>query len=147
MFLTSCGGSAASTTTTGPATTVAPATPSTSLAGPDGNHVPTASIDSPRQGTADQYLTGALDTTADPPGFGSWVAFAGTASDPDGDAITVEWFSSVEGPIGTGEEIGPIWFHVEGDSETRTITMRVTDAWGAWIEVTRQINIFIPSDT
>ncbi len=127
-------------------TTTTTAAPTTVASFP-GNHAPTATIDAPRAAPGARQFTAVLDTEADPPGFGASVSFRGTAADPDGDAMTIEWFSSVEGLIGTGPATGPVWFHVTSDSETRTITMRVSDVRGAVTEATRQIIIFIPSDT
>jgi hypothetical protein len=68
-------------------------------------------------------------------------------SDPDGDPVTVEWISSDEGSLGTGESIVATVHTGEFDAAQPQITARATDQWGAVSEATVQIIVVIPSDT
>jgi len=55
------------------------------------NRPPVVTIDSVSQNSS----------TAQPFGAGVAIALAATASDPDGDALTLSWVDSIEGPIGS----------------------------------------------
>ena len=68
-------------------------------------------------------------------------------SDPDGDGFTVEWFSSDEGFLGTGESLIVVLYTGQFDAAQPHITARATDQWGAVSEDVVQIVVWIPSDT
>lgn len=67
-------------------------------------------------------------------------------SDPDGDPVTVEWYSSLSGYLGTGEFITASLITIY-DSSQPIITARATDEHGTSSEDTIQIIVWIPSDT
>ncbi len=77
--------------------------------------------------------------------FTAAVPLSATVSDPNGDPVTVEWFSSIDGFLGTGTSITAILMP-QGDASQPVITAVATDATGARSEASRQIVVWIPSD-
>lgn len=69
-----------------------------------------------------------------------------TVSDPDDDQVTVDWFSSLSGYLGTGEFIAASLIAI-CDSSQRFITARATDESGAVSEQPAQIIVWMPLDT
>ena len=78
--------------------------------------------------------------------FGATVSLAAVVSDPDGDEFTVEWFSSDEGFLGTGESLIVVLHTGQFDAAQPHITARATDQWGVVSEDVVQIVVWIPSD-
>lgn len=117
------------TTTTSTTTTVPPSQP------------PVVTITSPANLTA---FT--ADYSTDDGMFGADVTFTAEVSDPEGDSFTVEWFSSQEGYLGTGETIAARVHTIGSDSSQPFITARAIDSTGAVGEDTIQIIVWIPSD-
>lgn len=66
-------------------------------------------------------------------GPGDGVSFSVTASDPDGDALTYHWTATTGTLDGTPAD-GAATNHWTSAGATATITVRVTDARGAWVE-------------
>jgi len=130
---------AATTTTTTTSTTV-PAPTSTTLAPPEDNRPPEVTITAPGNLSAH---SAAYDP--DSLAFQAVVSMSANAVDPDGDPVTVDWFSSVSGYLGTGEAITASLITVF-DSSQPFITARATDPFGATSEATIQIIVSVPSD-
>ena len=131
---------AATTTSTTTSTTV-PAPTSTTLAPPSDNRPPEVAITAP--GNLSSHLA-AYDT--DSLAFLAVVSMSASAVDPDGDPVTIDWFSSVSGYLGTGESITASLITIY-DSSQPFITARATDPYGATSEATIQIIVWVPSDT
>ncbi len=74
------------------------------------------------------------------------VSMSATATDPDGDAVSIDWFSSLSGYLGTGEYITASLVTIY-DSSQPFITARATDEHGDTSEDTIQVIVWIPSDT
>ena len=74
------------------------------------------------------------------------MSLSAIVSDPDGDDVTVQWISSDEGALGTGESIVAILRTGQFDSAQPRITARATDQWGVATEASVQIIVWIPSD-
>ena len=127
------------TTSTVVATTT---TTTTTVSPPPGNRPPTVSISTPAHLSSHE--------AAYDPGtgrFGATITFSASAIDPDGDSITIRWFSSTEGALGSGATITAT-IHTQGSDSTQPfITARVTDRWGATSTATIQIIVWIPSGT
>jgi hypothetical protein len=68
------------------------------------------------------------------------------AVDPDGDPVTIDWYSSLSGYLGTGESITASLTTIS-DSSQPFITARATDPFGATSEASIQIIVWVPSDT
>ncbi len=138
---TTTSSSTTTTTTTNPppppttTTTTAPSEPS-------GNLPPSASITFPPDLSAHQ-------ASFDPGAglFGAAIAFTADATDPNGDPITVQWFSSDEGLLGTGPNLTATIHTIGSDSSQPFITVRVTDQWGRVTESQIQIIVVIWSST
>ncbi len=79
--------------------------------------------------------------------FGATINFTSIAVDPDGDSVTVEWFSSLEGFLGTGKNLTTTIHTGASDSSQPFITVRVTDQWGRSSEHQIQVVVWIPSTT
>lgn len=78
--------------------------------------------------------------------FGADVTFVAEVTDPEGDPVVVDWYSSDEGYLGSGLTI-TVRIHTLGsDSAQPYITARATDTTGAVGEDTIQIIVWIPSD-
>ena len=121
--------SAAITTTSAPPTTVAPSVaPQVSITTPD----------------SVQRYEATFDAGAG--NFGAVVQFAASVSDPDGDAVTVEWYSDLHGFLGTGTSLA-VRLSVDGDTSQPIITAVATDATGATASASQQIIVWILSDT
>jgi hypothetical protein len=127
-------------TTTSTSTTAPPT--STIQPPPPDNRAPTVEIVSPAHLSSHQATFDAATQR-----FGAAVSLAATVSDPDGDTVTVDWVSSDQGSLGTGESIIATVYTGEFDAAQPHITARATDQWGATTEATIQIIVVIPSDT
>ena len=78
--------------------------------------------------------------------YGTNVAFTATATDPNCDAVTVIWSSSVNGPLGTGLSINPLLSIPFGqDSSQPTITATAIDSLGATDADSIEVKLFVPS--
>ncbi len=77
--------------------------------------------------------------------FAASVELSAQASDPDGDGVTVSWYSSIEGFLGTGSNI-TAQLHPFGDASQPIITAIATDDRGATTEDSQQIIVWIVSD-
>lgn len=134
------------TTTTVVVTTTSaenPSPPTTSgEAPPPNNEAPQVEITSPAHLSSHQ-----AEFIQEENRFGATVSLAATVSDPDSDPFTVEWFSSHEGFLGTGESLTVVLHTGQFDSAQPRITARATDKWGAVAESSVQIVVWIPSDT
>jgi hypothetical protein len=129
------------TSTTLAATTTTSATTSTTTAPSSSNHSPEVSITSP--GNLSSHIA-AYDPESQQ--FRAVVSMSAAVSDPDGDPVTVEWYSSLSGYLGTGEFITASLITIY-DSSQPIITARATDEDGTSSEDTIQIIVWIPSDT
>ncbi len=92
-----------------------------------GNQAPTAEITSPQDGTS--YTP----VVQDDEGYYATVSFEAEAWDPeDGSDVTVEWYSDVEGLLGSGPGLTTITvrLHAVSGSTTHTITLIVRDSDG-----------------
>jgi hypothetical protein len=78
--------------------------------------------------------------------FGAVVFFSASVSDPNRDRVTVRWFSSDDGYLGSGEQIVAILYTGQSDSAQPRITARATDRWGATTETSVQVSPWICSD-
>ena len=78
--------------------------------------------------------------------FGATVSLAAVVSDPDGDEFTVEWFSSDQGFLGTGESLIVVLRTGQFDAAQPHITARATDQGGVVSEDVGEIVVWIPSD-
>ena len=138
--------STTSTSTTTPATTptaaptTVPAPTSTTLTPPSGNHPPKVTITSP--GNLSSHVA-AYDP--DSLAFRAVVSMSAKATDPDGDPVAVDWYSSLSGYLGTGEFISASLTTIH-DSSQPFITARATDPYGATSEATIQVIVWVPSD-
>ncbi len=129
------------TTTTRPSTTTRPTTSTTTLAIPPDNKPPSIEIISPANLSSHIAV---LNTTTQR--FGAAVSLSAIVSDPDGDDLTVQWFSSDQGALGTGESIIATLSTGQFDSAQPVITARATDQWGVAAEASVHIIVWIPSD-
>ena len=78
--------------------------------------------------------------------FKAVVSMSASTSDPNGDQVTVDWFSSLSGYLGTGKFITASLITIH-DASQPFITARATDPYGATSEDTIQIIVWVPSDT
>jgi hypothetical protein len=78
--------------------------------------------------------------------FKAVVSMSASASDPDGDPVTIDWYSSLSGYLGTGEYITASLITIF-DSSQPFITARATDPYGATSEDRIQVIVWVPSDT
>ncbi len=143
------------TTTTLPATTTAgetattvttvwvdpPPTTSTTTPAPPDNEPPNVEITSP--GNLSSHVA-AYDP--DSGTFRAVVSMSAAISDPDGDRVTIDWFSSLSGYLGTGEFVTASLTTIY-DSSQPFITARATDEHGATAEALIQVIVWVPSDT
>lgn len=85
-------------------------------------------------------------TTWNGTAWGAVVDFTSTTSDANCDTTTVVWTSSVQGALGTTEAISPELLIPWGqDSSQPTITVTVTDSYGATGSDSIQVKLFVPS--
>jgi hypothetical protein len=139
---TSTTSSSTSTTTTTTSTTTTTTQPTTTtLAIPPDNKPPSVEIISPANLSSHIAV---LDTETNR--FGAAVSLSAIVSDPNGDDFVVQWFSSDQGALGTGESIVAILSTGQFDSAQPFITARATDQWGVTTEASVQIIVWIPSD-
>jgi hypothetical protein len=74
------------------------------------------------------------------------VTLSAAVSDPDGDAVTVQWSSSVQGAGPTGETVVATLAIPAGQTSSQpTITATATDARGASSSASIQLKLVIPS--
>jgi hypothetical protein len=134
---------ATTTTTTAstPSTTTPPPPTSTTLAPPPDNQPPSVTITSP--GNLSSHVA-AFDRES--LAFKAVVSMSASASDPNGDPVTVDWYSSLSGYLGTGEYITASLITLY-DSSHPYIMARATDVYGAVSEHTIQVIVWVPSDT
>lgn len=123
-------------------TLAAPTTTSTTVPVPADNRPPTVEIISP--GNLSSHIA---VCDPDTQRCGAAVSLSAVVSDPNGDPVTVQWISSDEGYIGTGESIIAVFHTGNYDSAQPTITARAIDQWNTVTEATVQIIVWIPSDT
>ena len=119
-----------STNTTNASTTSAPV-----------NHPPSITITSPINLSRHEAVFDPLTST-----FRAPVSMSAEISDPDGDDVTVDWFSSEGGYLGTGVSISASLVSFV-DSSQPFITAVATDARGAQGDYTIQVSVWVPSDT
>ena len=131
----------ASTTTSTTTSTTVPTPTSTTLAPPSDNRSPEVTVTAP--GNLSSHLA-AYDQ--DSLAFRADVSMSANAVDPDGDEVTIDWYSSLSGYLGTGESITASLVTIS-DSSQPFITARATDPYGATSEDTIQIIVWVPSDT
>ena len=117
-----------------------PTTSSTTPAPPD-NEAPIVEITSP--GNLSSHVA-AFDPESQ--AFRAVVSMSATVSDPDNDMVSIDWFSSLSGYVGTGEFITASLITIY-DSSQPFITARATDEHGAVSEHRIQIIVWVPSDT
>jgi hypothetical protein len=79
--------------------------------------------------------------------FGSPVTLTATATDADGDPVTIEWYSSMEGYLGSGDSISVMLHTIDSDSSQPIITARAIDQWGVSTDASVQVIVWIPSPT
>ncbi len=77
--------------------------------------------------------------------FAASVPLVANVTDPEGDAYSVDWFSSMDGYLGTGQSITAT-LHPDLDVSQPVITARATDATGAVGEFSLQVIVWIRSD-
>ena len=131
-----------STTPESTSTTVGtPTTTSTSTPPPADNRPPTVEIISP--GNLSSHIA-VYDAATQR--FGAAVSLSAVVSDPNGDPVTVQWISSDEGYLGTGESIIAVLHTGNYDSAQPRITARAIDQWNTTTEATVQIIVWILSD-
>ena len=127
-----------------PATTTTrePTTTTTTIPIPEDNEPPAVEIVSPEHLSSH---TAAYDAALKD--FGAYITLRAEASDPNGDPVTVTWFTTNDGAVGTGEEL-TVWISTLGsDASQPVIRARATDVWGAETADSVQIIVWIPSDT
>jgi hypothetical protein len=78
--------------------------------------------------------------------FSATVSLSADVSDPDRDHVTLQWFSSDGGYLGTGKSIVAKLSTGQSGSSQPWVTARATDRWGAVTETSVQVNCWIPSD-
>jgi hypothetical protein len=127
----------ATTTTTTKATTT-----TTTVAVPAGNRAPEVVITSP--GNLAAFIA---EYRASSGKFGSPVTLTATATDADGDPVTIEWYSSMEGYLGSGTSISVTLHTIDSDSSQPIITARAIDQWGVSSDSSIQVIVWIPSPT
>ena len=138
---TTTSSTSSSTTTSSPTTTTTTPPTTTTLAIPPDNKPPSVEIISPTNLSSHVAV---LDDAGQR--FGAAVSLSAVVSDPNGDDVSVQWFSSDEGALGTGESIVAILHTGQFDSAQPVITARATDQWGVTTEASVQILVWIPSD-
>jgi hypothetical protein len=74
------------------------------------------------------------------------VTLVASVSDPDGDITEIEWFSSDQGYLGSGETLTASLSTMGSDAAQPYITVRVTDATGNIAESRTQLIVWLPSD-
>lgn len=103
------------------------------------NRWPTVSITSPAN-------LATFQTTWNGSAYVATVTLAAAVSDPDGDAVTVQWFSSVQGPGLTGATVEATLAIPPGqDSSQPIITATATDSEGASSSASIQLKLIVPS--
>jgi len=127
----------ATTTTTTKATTT-----TTTIAVPAGNRAPEVVITSP--GNLAAFIAEYIASSGK---FGSPVTLTATATDADGDPVTIEWYSSMEGYLGSGDSISVMLHTIDSDSSQPVITARAIDRWGVSSDASVQVIVWIPSPT
>ncbi len=108
---------------------------------PEDNEPPSLDIISP---TSLAAYTASYDV--DREDFGANVALSAVVSDPNGDAVTVTWSSSMQGALGAGESIVAFLSTGGFDAAQPIITATATDVWGTATSQSVQIIVWVPSD-
>lgn len=126
---------ATTTTTTTRATTT-----TTTIAIPAGNRAPEVTITSPGN-----LASFAAAYNAGTGTFGSAVTLTATATDADGDPVTIEWYSSDQGYLGSGASISAFLNTINSDASQPIITARAIDQWGVSSDSSVQVIVWIPS--
>lgn len=130
------------TTTTRPTTTTTRPTTTTTRGGTaDPGDDPTAAITFPPNLSKHEA---AFDPSLRD--FVAPVTLQATVSDPDGDIVKIEWFSSDQGYLGEGVELSANLSTLLSDAAQPYITVRVTDSAGNVTEQQIQLILWIPSD-
>src|SRR5205823_6247157 len=94
--------------------------------------------DGPVAATKNRPPTGAISWTPDQPHSGDTVTFTAQATDPDGDPITATWDLDGDGTFeATGTTVTSRWT----SRGIRPVTLKLTDARGAFTIVRRPIEI------
>lgn len=132
---TSSSSSSSTTTTTTRATSTTTTTTTKATSAP-----PKVSIATPKQASLH-----AATYNESAGWFVASVAMEAIVSDPDGNPVTVEWFSDVDGFLGSGKAI-IAQMQPRGDSSPAVVTARATDSTGAVASASVQIIIWVPSD-
>jgi len=96
--------------------------------------------------TAPAHLSSFQATYLPGDGFGASVTMTAEVADPDGDPVSVEWYSSVEGYLGTGTTI-TARLHTMFDSSQPWLTARAADGRGGEASDRVQVIVWIPSDS
>lgn len=133
--------STSTTTTTVPVTTTTTVPPTTTT-----SIVPTGA---PPRGEITFPATLTLHDAAYDPNLGDFVAVVdlqASGTDPDGDAITYEWYSSDQGYLGTGEQLSAALSTMGSDAAQPVITLVMTDGNGNVTETQIQLIVWIPSE-
>ena len=111
------------------------------LGGPSDNQAPTVEITSPANLSSHVAVFDASTRS-----FGAAVSLSANVSDSNRDHVTVRWFSSDDGYLGTGESIVATLHTGQSDSAQPFITARATDRWGATTAASVQVSPWNPSD-
>lgn len=130
------------TTTRATTTTTRPTTTTTTIAIPAGNRAPDVTITSP--GNLASFIAAYNASTGT---FGSSVTLSATATDADGDPVTIEWYSSDQGYLGSGASISAFLNTINSDASQPIITARAIDQWGVSSDSSVQVIVWIPSPT
>lgn len=78
--------------------------------------------------------------------FGAFVTLTADVDEPDGDGLTLEWFSNDQGYLGSSPSFTAFLIVPNGKSAQPVITSRATDQWGSVAEDSIDIVIAVPSD-
>lgn len=147
-------GGPATTPTSVPATTAPPASPPTTSAprttatappptttpGVEPNNPPVVTVGPPNPLERFEAFFDAASGR-----FIASVPLTANVTDPEGDPYTVDWFSSLDGYLGTGQTITAA-MSPDLDTSQPVVTARATDATGAVGEGSIQIIVWIRSD-
>lgn len=128
------------TTSAAPGRTTITAPPRTTAPGVQPNQPPVVTIGPPNPL---QRFEAFFD-----PASGRFIAsvpLVANVTDPEGDAFTVDWFSSLDGYLGSGQSI-TAGLSPDLDTSQPVITARATDVTGAVGEFSLQIIVWIRSD-
>jgi hypothetical protein len=108
---------------------------------PRDNQAPTVEVTSPANLSSHVAVFDASTRS-----FGATVSLSANVSDSNRDHVTVRWFSSDDGYLGTGESIVATLYTGQSDSAQPRITAQATDRWGATTATSIQVSSWICSD-